>query len=270
MDRKILTVSILCLAVVLISGSILGVIDAANGGAQNKKDDVANPDLYISRPEAEQKKEVTLGKEKIELEYEKTRNEPETQFDIYHNENEDEYAFNEEGQLLVYQPKEKEPASEVKITEAQAKAIAEKEVLQLFPEQMKTFKFESCSGGSYWYIDYAELMGKDGFIQGEDIQVMLDPYGAVLYCDYDRRPELDSFDRSRLADLDQETMDQWVLEKGKKRFGEETTLKSARYILRENEGEIVLMISARFDGDLNYGEYIYPLETKADQASQTA
>ncbi len=266
MKRKVLTAIIFWLAVVLISGSVLGGVYAANASKKTEEES-AKPSPIIERTDVEAKKELELSGKKIDLEYDKSPKNDKDTFDVYQAENQDEYSFNSEGVLTHYNPVNENPLEEVEITEAQAKEIAEKELLRVFPEQMKTYEFLSCKGRSQWTVYYAELFGKDKFIKGESIIVQLDLFGNIKYMRYYRRAELDSFDTTQLADLEKSDVDAWVLAEGKKSWGDDVILKEAQYSLREIDGECRVVILPSYqkpdNSFCNAGEYlIYPLDAE--------
>ncbi len=209
-------------------------------------------------PDIERQKELLLGRYALTLQYNKTTKHNAAYKDIYLDENGDEYAFDKKGELICYTPKLDAYSGDAKLIKTQVRAIAEKELQRLFPNQMKCFELISCEREDQWKLYYAEFIGKEGFIEREGIGVEIRLDGDIKYCQYDRRPELQLFDLTRLNRYNKAYMESWALDCGRAKKGQETILKEARYYLQKIDKQYFIVVA----GIYQTGEEVWNEEFK--------
>ena len=218
------------------------VFAEAEKKTEQNKEEIAKVDVFVERKEAKEKtKYIFSDKKKTEkdLTYSKTRNlSQEKAVDIYVDEKQDEYRFDEEGNMIGYfnhtpeqnenLVEETEPTVEEEQNEVAAftpvlteeeKVVADKawEVLQEL--------YGDCVAGYTLYrvslshenqtivrdlVTFSKQIGKNGFVTCATASVCLDDSFTVIYSNLRAEKERLEFDESRLDGLSYESMEEWV------------------------------------------------------------
>jgi hypothetical protein len=249
-NKKVLTISLIAVAVALASFACVAIIQAQKKEPP-KETPLGESGLYTKKEEAPGPKVYAEGtaNEKV-LKYEKTMHLSDGQtMDIYLDAEGKQYRYDESGALkgIVDRSNGQAKKGEIGVEELAAREIADKLGAEIYGEEFEGFSFEAYTETATGIrtVQYSKRYGDGDYILGPTISFMLTAGGELYSTSNLNSTEYEEFDEKMLtfkkADVDK------FVEQELKETGEGTLISSTpdQYRLKWENGKYYLSVGTK-------------------------